>query len=257
MLAVSSRKREKYPFTCFSMFHDARQASTETRPGQQDHAQADPVEPEVILDVELADPGLPDDQVARRVVDLGAASDADVAAHVSRFCAARSRSETQPEPCCRGSGVDVARVGDQRQPEQGERDDQGRPLDGQLRPLRHQQDDQRPGQRDGPEQAQQQVIAHVVGTTIPGAARGSWFRVGRRRTQDILIHTKTPDEHQDDARRQHEAGSRGAGPSGCPGPSLPRAYTPLLTSLTRPSTAIASNAPSSLLTQHRQAARRR
>ena len=34
----------EYPLTCLSMFHEARHASTLTRPGQHDQAQADPVE---------------------------------------------------------------------------------------------------------------------------------------------------------------------------------------------------------------------
>ena len=45
------------------MFQEARQARTLIRPGQNHQAEADAVESQVVLDVEVGNPGAPDDQV--------------------------------------------------------------------------------------------------------------------------------------------------------------------------------------------------
>ena len=54
------------------MFHDARQASTLTRPVSSTRLRLMPSRPEVILDIEVGDPGAADDQVVRGRSDSSA-----------------------------------------------------------------------------------------------------------------------------------------------------------------------------------------
>ena len=70
-----------------------------------------------------------------------------------------------------GAGGHVGRERHQGQREGDQRHAQRESLDRQLRPLGDQEHDQAPGQRDEPEQAQQQVVAHEVDTTSKSGPR--------------------------------------------------------------------------------------
>ncbi len=208
MLEPSIRKSAKYPLTFSSTCHDARQASTATRP-PGGPGQADPVEAQVILHPELGDPGVADDQVA-------SAGD-------------RPRAGSPPP----GSPAGPGRVDRDERPPGHQSQEQGHdgrperePLDRASGPIGDEQDRARPAHRDDPEQAQQQVVARHVGPLRPSKARPKPRRTAR--------------EQAHDRQGQHHQIARSCR-SGAAGPDPPPRRPPSATRPTRRSTASRSN----------------
>ena len=66
MLAVEQQEEGEIPLDLLLDVPRRQAGEHAHQAGQQDQAQADPVEAEVVLDVEVGDPGPADDQVVRR-----------------------------------------------------------------------------------------------------------------------------------------------------------------------------------------------
>ena len=203
---------------------DAHQA------GQDDQAEADPVQAQVVLDVEVGDPGVADDQVVDGVARLGARGRPGPGERGRRQGVIRGAFGQRRRRG--GAGGHVGRERHQGQCEGDQRHAQRESLDRQLRPLGDQEHDQAPGQRDKPEQAQQQVVAHEVDTTSKSGPRDQdrGPGLGRHRLESIdstnSESRRTCPRRARPARRPGTSGSCGPGRSGCRGPSRRRRRRP-------------------------------
>ncbi len=154
--------------------------------GEHDEAEADAVEPEIILDVERGDPRLANHQVVSPVGPLGLL-----------FAAFGEQGRVQPlehivprplrqRRLGRRAGLGVAVIGDDRQQERRERDADREPFDPRPSPPGHQERDDRADERDQPEQGQQRVVAHGLVSSVfalcpvPSALTGKAQRQTRR-----------------------------------------------------------------------------